>query len=248
MWIHTDPVPTGPYRDVVVLVDVLRTCTVAPMLFDRGVAGLALTPSLRRARAAGADGALLIGERQGIPPEGFHHGNSPALLLTADVSGRSVVMVSENAPRWLEQVAKARHVLLASLSNAEAVAKRAAELAHERIDLVGSGFQGEPDLDDTLAAGLLAGLLLTHLPSARPSGATLLATNLLRALPDPLDGLWNSTAGLYLRTIGLEHDLAVAAQVSVSDTVPELVGVEQGEPAPLYRFAPAGARGARTAA
>lgn len=239
MLIHTDPIPNGPYTDVVVLVDVLRTCTVAPMLFDQGIAALALTPSLRRARAARDAGHLLVGERQGVPPEGFHHGNSPALLADADVAGRSVVMVSENAPRWLEQVARARHVLLASLVNAGAVAERAASVARERVDLVGSGFSGEPDLDDTLAAGLIAGLLQARLPSARPSGATRFAMGLLRALPDPLDALWNSTAGHYLRAIGLEQDLAVSARVSVFDVVPELTSVEQGDPAPLYHFAPA---------
>lgn len=237
MLIHSDPIPNGPYTDVVVLVDVLRTCTVAPMLFDRGIAALALTPSLGRARAAGAAGRLLIGERQGVPPEGFHFGNSPALLTTADVSGRSVVMVSENAPRWLDQVTQARHVLLASLVNAEAVAARAAALANERVDLVGSGFAGEPDLDDTLALGLIAGLLMTRLPSARPSGATRLSLGLLRALPDPLDGLWNSTAGRYLRAIGLEQDIAMSARVSVLDVVPELTSVETGEGTPLYHFA-----------
>ncbi|MEJ2289765.1 MAG: 2-phosphosulfolactate phosphatase, partial [Deinococcales bacterium] len=71
MRIHTDLTPTGSYRDVVVLIDVLRTCTVAPLLFERGLTELALTPSLRSARAAASEGWLLLGERQGVPAEGF---------------------------------------------------------------------------------------------------------------------------------------------------------------------------------
>lgn len=98
MKINTDLLPSGPYEGVVVLIDVLRTCTVAPLLLDRGVAELALTPSLRSAKEAAQAGALLIGERQGVPPEGFNHGNSPVQLANAEVAGRSVVMVSENAP------------------------------------------------------------------------------------------------------------------------------------------------------
>ncbi len=163
MLINTDLVPSGPYSDVVVLIDVLRTCTVAPILFDQGAVSLSLTTSMRRARAASGSGKTLVGERQGVPPEGFNHGNSPANLARVGLQGREVVMVSENAPRWLEQLGGARQVLLGSLYNAGAVARLAAELASGRIDLVCSGFSGEPDLDDTLAAAVIAGLLVAVL-------------------------------------------------------------------------------------
>ncbi len=236
MLINTDIVPSGPYSDVVVLIDVLRTCTVAPMLFERGARSLSLTPSMRRARAEAGAGRVLVGERQGVPPEGFNHGNSPANLAQVAVAGLDVVMVSENAPRWLEQLGDARHVMLGSLYNAEAVARRAAAVATERIDLVCSGFAGEPDLDDTLAAALIAGLLKRRLAGAQVRGATRFATALLRAFPEPVDVLWRSLAGHYLRSIGLEQDIGFAARVSVSDSVPELRSVALGEHGPLYRF------------
>ncbi|HNR00050.1 MAG TPA: 2-phosphosulfolactate phosphatase, partial [Trueperaceae bacterium] len=92
MLINTDIVPSGPYSDVVVLIDVLRTCTVAPMLFERGARSLSLTPSMRRARAEAGAGRVLVGERQGVPPEGFNHGNSPANLAQVAVAGLDVVM------------------------------------------------------------------------------------------------------------------------------------------------------------
>ena len=240
MRIHTDLTPTGSYHDVVVLVDVLRTCTVAPLLFERGLTELALTPSLRTARAAAREGWLLLGERQGVPAEGFNYGNSPAEFAAIDVTGKRAVMVSENAPRWLPQVADARRVLLGSLYNAAAVAEVAARQALESIDLVGSGFEGEPDLDDALAAGLLAALLAERLPTAARSGATRFALSLLRAFPDPMEALWQSVSGHELRRVGLERDLAFSAQISASTLVPQLVGRQPGAgSAPLYLFAPA---------
>lgn len=240
MRIHTDLTPTGNYHDVVVLVDVLRTCTVAPLLFERGLAELALTPSLRSARAAGREGWLLLGERQGVPAEGFNYGNSPAELAAIDFTGKRAVMVSENAPRWLPQVADARRLLLGSLYNAAAVAEVASRQALERIDLVGSGFEGEPDLDDALAAGLLAAMVAERLPTAARSGATRFALSLLRAFPDPMEALWQSVSGHYLRRVGLERDLAFSAQISASSVVPQLVGRQPGAgSAPLYLFAPA---------
>jgi 2-phosphosulfolactate phosphatase len=240
MRIHTDLTPTGNYHDVVVLVDVLRTCTVAPLLFERGLTELALTPSLRTARAAAREGWLLLGERQGVPAEGFNYGNSPAEFASIDVTGKRAVMVSENAPRWLPQIAGARRLLLGSLYNAAAVAEVAARQALESIDLVGSGFEGEPDLDDALAAGVLAAMMAERLPTAARSGATRFALSLLRAFPDPMEALWQSVSGHYLRRVGLEHDLAFAAQISASSVVPQLVGRQPGAgSAPLYLFAPA---------
>ncbi len=238
MEINTDLVPSGPYHDVVVLIDVLRTCTVAPLLFDNGVAELALTPSLRRARAEGALGRLLVGERQGVPPEGFNHGNSPVQLAALDLSGRSVVMVSENAPRWLDQLGDSRAVLLGSLYNAAAVAEAVVRLAPKRVDLVGSGFGGEPDLDDAVAAAFIAHLIRERAPGASFAGATTFATTLARSFPDAVDALWRSVAGRYLSSIGLEQDIAFAARVAASSSVPRLRSIEPGDPAPLYHFAP----------
>ncbi|MFA5550204.1 MAG: 2-phosphosulfolactate phosphatase [Trueperaceae bacterium] len=238
MNINTDLLPSGPYQHVVVLIDVLRTCTVAPLLFDKGVASLTLTPSLKSARSAAAkSGALLVGERQGVPPEGFNHGNSPVQLANADVAGRPVVMVSENAPRRLAQLATGQALLLGSLYNAAAVADAVVALAPERVDLVGSGFAGEPDLDDAVAAALIAELIKQRTSNVTFSGATRFATTLARALPDPLDALWRSLAGQYLRSIDLEQDVAFAARVSASSAVPLLTRVEEAEPEPLFHFA-----------
>lgn len=236
MLVHTDPIPTGPYSDVVVLIDVLRTGTVAPLLFDAGVASLTLSPSIKRARAEAARGALLIGERDGVPLEGFNHGNSPLELASVEVAGKAVVLVSENAPQVLGSVVGARHVLLASLHNAAATAASAAELSEGRIDLVCCGFRGTADLDDLLAAGVIAAAITEVAPDARASGATSLSASLLRSFPDPLEALWQSLAGGYLKSIGQEQDLAYCARCSVSDAVVRLAAVVDGGEGPLFRF------------
>lgn len=240
MDINTDLLPSGPYHDVVVLIDVLRTCTVVPLLFDKGVAELALTPSLRTAKGAASGDVLLIGERQGVPPEGFNHGNSPVQIEKAELAGRKVVMVSENAPRWLAQMAQGRALLLGSLYNAAAVADAVVALAPQRVDLVASGFSGEPDLDDAVGAALIASLIERKVTNANFIGATRFATTLARSQPDPLEALWGSVAGQYLRSIDLEQDIAFAARVSASSSVPRLVRVQEAEPEPLYYFSASG--------
>lgn len=238
MQIHVDLLPRSGYRDVVIVIDVLRTCTVAPVLFDRGLTELRLTPSLRVARQAARGATLLIGERSGLPPEGFNYGNSPAELGNIDFGGKHAVLVSENAPAALPGTSEARHVLLGSLYNADAVARVAGQLAPDRVDLVCCGFGGAEDLDDTLAAGVIAADLSTRFPNAELTGASRFAMSLLHAFPDPIDALWQSVAGHYLRKLDLEQDIGMAARLSHSDVVPALRSREASTGGDLFTFTP----------
>lgn len=222
MLIHVELLPARAAADVVIVVDALRSCTSAPLAFDRGLQSLYFTTSLRLARRAAVDmELLLLGESAGMVPEGFNHSNSPVLLGSLDLTGKQAVLVSENAPQAVEFNQGAKHVLLGSLYNATAVARRAAQLATESITVVGAGFRNQEDLDDSIAAAVIAAELKRELSEARQTGAIALCDSLLRAFPDPVEALWHSTAGRYLR--GLEHaqDIGLAGSVSHSDSVPE---------------------------
>ena len=236
MQLSVDLTPKGPYSGIVVLIDALRSCTVAPILFERGLDTLFLSPSLRASRKlAEARELLLLGERGGLPPEGFNYGNSPGEFLALDLRGRAAVMVSENLPKTLPLVADAKHVLLGALYNADAVVARVQALGGEEVALVCCGFGGNEDLDDALTAGYLAARLEQR-TQLELSSAAHLAVGLLKAFPDPLEAFWTSQSGRYLRDLNLSDDIAVASLVSQSDKVPELEDRSVVEGAPLYRF------------
>lgn len=237
MRIRIDLVPARDYAgELVVLIDVLRSCTVAPILFDNGVQSLTMSASIREARREAADGKLLVGERGGVPPEGFNYRNSPSALRSLDFSGRSAVLVANNAPRALPALVTGEQVLLGSLYNARAVAETVRAADAESVSLVCSGYMGQEDLDDTVAAGFLAGEISRLVAGVRLEGASRLSVGLLRAFPDPLEALWHSTAGRELRANELTDDLAVASMVSISPHVPKLVDVSAGRHADLFRF------------
>jgi 2-phosphosulfolactate phosphatase len=223
MRVRIDLLPRDDYRgELVILVDILRSSTVAPLLFQNGLTQLALCASLRQARREARSGDLLIGERAGVPPEGFNYPNSPAALSQVDFSGRQAVLVSDNAPRALPLLDGAEGVLLGSLYNAGAVASAAAASGTELVSLVCSGKGGQEDLDDTMAAGFMAGEIARLAPGTRLEGGAPLALGLLRAFPDPLEALWHSAAGRELRRNDLAEDLAVASLVSQTNHVPRL--------------------------
>jgi 2-phosphosulfolactate phosphatase len=238
MRIRIDLLPRSEYAgEWVVLVDTLRSCTVAPILFDNGLSRLVLCASIREARRAAAQGRVLVGERGGVPPEGFNHSNSPAALLNVDFTGKEAVVVSDNAPKALPLLSAAEQVLLGSLYNARAVAAVLHASGVERVSIVCSGYHGHEDLDDAVTAGFLAGEIerLANGPVAL-EGAAGLALGLLRAFPDPIGALWHSSAGRELRRLESADDLAVACTVSHSSWVPRLVSVEAARHADLFHF------------
>ena len=237
MHIRVDLLPAPPYDDVVVLIDVLRTGTVAPLLFERGLSALHVATKLKLARALGEQrGAVLIGERKGVPPEGFNYGNSPAQLSGRTFKAKEAVLVSENAPSILPLVDEARHVLLGSLYNAEALVRRALAKTKGHIYLVCCGLWGQEDLDDSLTAGFLAARLRALAPDAQLGGGARLALSLLETFPDPLEALWRSSSGHYLRHLNMADDIALASCISQSEHVPTLQESQSHRDGLLYTF------------
>ena len=108
MQIHTDLAPAGPYDDVVVLIDVLRTGTLAPMLLDLGLTRFALTASVRRARQEADADPALAEATLGImkitlpesPREGFPFGPPVAPAPDAGPTERLVNWVGRASAPW----------------------------------------------------------------------------------------------------------------------------------------------------
>lgn len=251
MDIHVDFVPDpsaasrrasadGPVVSVVV--DVLGSATTVALLFERGAPSVTLTPSVRAARsAAEARSALLIGDRDGMPPVGFNHGGSPSLLRDVRLDERPAVLLAADSPAALAAAATSGVAWLAGLTNVGAVVTVVAASGPARVEVICAGHGGAPDLADTIAAGLLVTMLDRALRGGTAgavtlSGAALYCASVLRTAKDPLDGIWASSAGAALRTHGLEEDLALASVVASSDVAPSVDAVDEVLGKPLVRL------------
>lgn len=205
------------------VIDVLRGGTTAVALYERGAGAVTITSGVRAARkVAERLGAVLVGERGGVPPEGFNHSSSPSLLRRVDFASREVVLLARETPVALAHAEGT--VWLAALNNAVETAKAVLATRPAAVRLVCAGDRGEPDLADTVAAGLLVALLdrgarLDAGLDVRLHGAARYCLSVLRTTKDPLDGIWAAAAGAELRALGLEEDLAVASETASSDVV-----------------------------
>jgi len=214
-------VPTRSPSETVVLFDVLRMTTTACALFARGLEELFVVADADEAAAvARARGALLFGERAGMPLAGFDGGNSPVEALRLDVAGRRAVACTTNGSKGVEAAARARHLILGAVVNADAVARFLLALGVAEVRLSCAGTDGAPSLDDVVGAASVLRALEAHGGAIEPSDAARLALHLLDGRDDPRALLEEAAHARFLRSIGFGDDVELAGRTDVFDVVP----------------------------
>jgi 2-phosphosulfolactate phosphatase len=202
-----------------IVVDVLRaTSTIAQALAAgyRRVLCCAEVEQARELRAALGD-ALVGGEREAVPIEGFDVGASPREFL--EPRAETLILSTTNGTRSILAAAeRCDEVVLGSLLNLEAVARAARERGKD-VAVLCAGFQGAFALDDAYCAGRIVELL-----EAERTDAAIAAALLADSFPDALAGLTARTYG----PPGLEEDIAFCARESVLDVVPRLARLVDG--------------------
>jgi 2-phosphosulfolactate phosphatase len=167
-----------------------------------------------------------------VPLEGFNHGSSPSVLRGVALGGRSVVLLSDEAPAALLDGVRRHRSWLAGLTNAVAAAefgsrRPSRQLVQDRVRRrPGRARPGRHDRGGAArGAARSRGAASTPMRPSASSGAARYCLSVLRTTKDPLDGIWAAAAAAELRSVGLEEDLAIASEVAVSDVVPRVGGV-----------------------
>ena len=132
---------------VAVVVDVMRAFTVAAWVFAKGAERIVLAESLDEALALKAlhpDWAVL---KDGPPAPGFDMVNSPGLLRSVDLRGRTVVQKTTAGTVGALAVKEASLVLCAGFVVAEATAQLLRARGSDRVTFVVTGEDGQADED-----------------------------------------------------------------------------------------------------
>ena len=145
----------GP--DAAVVIDVLRATTTIAWSLQNGAEAIQAFADLGELEAAAAawpaEKRLRAGERGGKRVEGYDLGNSPLAVTPEVVGGKRIFMSTTNGTRSLEAVKPVPLLVTACLPNRTAVARRLVESGVQRVWVVGSGWEGDYSLEDSLAAG-----------------------------------------------------------------------------------------------
>lgn len=213
--------PAGVAGSVAVVIDVLRMTTNAATLFSLGLSELFVVAEIEEARAvAGASGALLFGERGGVPLPGFNGGNSP-LEHTGDLAGRKALLCTTNGSFAVQAVKDARAVLLGAIVNAGSVAQRALQLGAERVLLVCAGTNGSPSLDDVVGAGCIVRAALRGTGTVALTDSAKMALHIANQNTDLEATLLEAAHAAVLEGLGYDRDIAFAARLDSLPVAPE---------------------------
>jgi len=217
-----------------VVIDVLRSSTTIVHALAAGAAEvipcLDISEALAMAEKYPADEVVLGGERDGLPIESFHLGNSPDEYAPERVGGKTVVFTSTNGTRAMIHARRAKEIFTAAFVNASATARRL--LGRENVHILCAGTDGRISNDDVLMAGFLverlqqeAGMQYRLNAQAMTAREYWLHTfSLPQTLgaepidPELLAEKLRATLGAQnLLALGFEDDIAAAAQLDRYD-------------------------------
>lgn len=208
------------------IVDVLRATTTMITALAAGTPAIYPVEGIEEARelAAQLGGAILGGERGGLPPQGFQRGNSP-LEYQGGSGDQPVVLTTTNGTRALAraQAAGAAAIAAGAFINARAVATWALSTDRD-ITVLCAGTHGRFSLDDTLAAGCIVQRLRDQVPTGLTFTDSAIAALILweRYRDNPKEGLLGAVHGQQLESLGFSDDLAYCAGVDTLERVPVL--------------------------
>lgn len=207
---------------VAVIVDALRASATAAALLEAGATAIHCFDSVDAALRARAQhpGALLYGERGGLPPEGFDYGNSP--LEAPHAAGRPVLFTTTTGTARLAESARAPAAYMGSCVNALALIGRLTDHT-EDIVLVPAGKSGDPDFDadeDWAAAAFIAQLADAEIGE----GAVWYREWRQRLEWEGLEPWFRrSRHGQRLIELGFEADVAACSKPNIFDAVPRRI-------------------------
>src|SRR5947208_14370235 len=142
-----------------IIVDVVRATSSIAQALASGYRRVLCCAEVEQARAlrASLEDAVVGGERDAIPIEGFDLGASPRELL--EPHAETLILSTTNGTRAILAAAeRCDEVVLGSLLNLDAVA-RAARSGGKDVVVLCSGFKGAFALDDAYCAGRIVALL-----------------------------------------------------------------------------------------
>ena len=218
-----------PAVDVWLVIDVLRATTVMTRWFELG--GIELYPvknpdearNLVNELKTRGSSPLLMGEVNGLPPEGFDVGNSPLELNYEIIQSHYCgVMSTTNGTVALCQASSTGSPVIAvSFRNYSACLDYALTLGN-KIGILCSGRKRRPSWEDTLCAGAVIEEFNKH-GKIYMSDSAKIALNIWQNRDSNLvKSIMNSEHAVYLEQIGFANDIKFCAELNASTVVPML--------------------------
>jgi 2-phosphosulfolactate phosphatase len=222
-------IPPGTLKGgLAVVIDVLRATTSMIHALAAGAESVRplgeIVEAFQLAATFRSGRAILGGERQGLPIDGFDFGNSPSSYDERSCRGKTLIMTTTNGTRAILASLDAERVFIAAFPNVSATLG-AIVADHRPVHLVCSGTDGRISLEDATLAGSLASSLLAQGYRSGNDEAEIAAglwIGVTTGGESLADRLSRGRGGRRVRSIGLAADLEAASAVDRFSIVAEL--------------------------
>ena len=202
-----------------VVIDVLRATSTIVAALTAEIPYIVPVATVAEARAYDKSGACYLGgERQRLRPEGFHFGNSPLEYLNIE-QPQPLIFTTTNGTRALQRVQGSSSILVASFSNAAAVAQALLQ-TNAPVLLVCAGTRGKIAAEDVLCAGLLIQEMQNRATLQLSDAAQIALSSYQHAAANLTESLLQTDSGRALAQLGWQRDVLYAAQINQVPLVP----------------------------
>jgi len=205
---------------ITVVVDVLRATTAFCAAFEAGVESIIPVTDLERLKELKTSDTLTAAERDGKKVDFADFGNSPVILLQADLRGKSLAYSTTNGTQAIEQAKSQGNIAIASFANLDAVGSRLISASKDVVILC-SGWKNSFSLEDSVCAGAVAQLLLNSGKYKTEGDSVFVALKLWNESKDHLQAYCSIGAHYQrLARLGLNDDLTHCFNLNSTDVVP----------------------------
>jgi 2-phosphosulfolactate phosphatase len=206
-------------NSVCAVIDVIRATSTIVALFGSGVKSIIVAGTLDEAyslKKAFPD-RLLCGEKGGLKPDGFDHGNSPLEFSTLELSGGQAILKTTNGTvAFMKATGSPAVFSLAALNfrnTMDDVLDNALKNKRDILFLC-SGEMGKIAYDDAYIAGLAVKYLLSKPHDFIYSDSAKLVLSAVIGDRSLTDALSKSTSAQSLRGVGLGDDIAFCSRLN----------------------------------
>ena len=142
-------------QGTVVVIDVLRAFTTAAYAFEAGAAQIYPVSAVEEAIQLRnhLTNALVMGEVDGLRPQGFDFGNSPAMISQQNLKGRRLIQRTSAGTQGVIRAVQADRLMAASFVVAKATAAMIQQKNPETVSFIVTGESLGRDGDEDRACG-----------------------------------------------------------------------------------------------
>jgi len=208
----------------VVIIDMLRATSVITTAIANGcrevIPLLTIEDAMEFVREK-RENHVLGGERKALKIEGFDCSNSPLEYGCQAVKDKTIVLTTTNGTRAIKGSEGARNILIGSMLNGMAVAKKIAGLNNDTV-IVNAGTYDEFSIDDFICSGYIIDCLKT-ITDVELSDIATTAHYIYKSNEDIHGFIKFASHYRRIEELGLKDDLEYCCQKNIIDIVPEYI-------------------------